>query len=666
AYKSGPAAVAYPARAAFNNGGATATLPSGVKASDYCITVLFLDGTAKGGNYAENVTGSFTTSGLAIPSAVSVVYNGLTRTVADLSDADWYDSSIYGNPSNMTVSFPSAIHKGDYTVTFTLVNSDLEWEDGTKTPKSITFSITPKPIGLEWTEDDNGVHSAAPVDDDVCDADQGSTILNTRYRNRSGTADYNAITPPKIIGDYTASAEIVNSDYMIKSGETTTKDFTLPVQKIPVLGAANFDPSNSQQYNGGKRTFAIINYNVYRLKGDTSDASVEISVPERFAGKINFIDNSTFQVTEAGEYALLLDLTDKVNSQWADKSESDPERTSAREVTFTVTKRTLGGMVISGLTNGALKVTEGNNANITLEMIDLPLSTDEISIDVYAYRSGSTNEYLLKSDVKVSSANGYDYNIELNTSSLLLAGNYTVKFELRDKTGSANGNYTLDIDDFTLTLSEESDDGNIVWRLSEGGSLKTSIRTPIGTLSSDFASLSTVKLVYGKEFSFVVTAPSGYAIDTNYNVDGFVNGYKNATATNAGDYTTYVMIKEATAASGTGDTYSITWHIDKATFDLSEVKWKNEIEYTGSNVSPSLEGLPEQIEINELYGVHTEETAVGNYNGDVRVEFKFKDESYNVNYNLPRESDPDSYVNNGTTFSWTISSWEIIPIQIKL
>lgn len=59
--KTGNGEVKYQSTAEFNNGVATVTLPSGVDASNYSTTVLFAN-TLRGGEYAETVTASYTST----------------------------------------------------------------------------------------------------------------------------------------------------------------------------------------------------------------------------------------------------------------------------------------------------------------------------------------------------------------------------------------------------------------------------------------------------------------------------------------------------------------------------------------------------------------------------------------------------------------------------
>ncbi|MDE7079281.1 MAG: hypothetical protein K2O95_04110, partial [Clostridia bacterium] len=139
--KAGSGNVVYQATATFSGGVATATLPSGINASDYSVTVLLTDGVARGGEYAESITGSYTvTSPLSTPKAISVDYNGSIQTLETLkSDIDWYNSKYdttavkveYLTSTGSVLSssdYPK--NAGKYKIRFTIVDTaNYQWPD---------------------------------------------------------------------------------------------------------------------------------------------------------------------------------------------------------------------------------------------------------------------------------------------------------------------------------------------------------------------------------------------------------------------------------------------------------------------------------------------------------------------------------------------------------
>jgi hypothetical protein len=670
--KSDNGTVLYQATANFNNGVAVVNVPSNIDVYDYNITALFVD-SIRGDVYSETVMGSYTSLGLALPEDLSVTYNGTLRSLMDIKNADWYDSSVYEYASRMDISIPSnAIHNGSYAVNFSIKDTNLKWEDGTRSDKELILTIAPKSVGLVWLEDENGVYSALPASEDVCEADSDiiSDIVKTRYKSRNETSEYDDYSPPKKIGDYSAFAEINNLDYLIKDNEQKSKNFTLSALKIPMLLASNFSPSNMQPYTGKDRTFEIINYD-YKWKGSAGDSSVEISIPARYAGKITIDQDNYIIVKEAGTYALQLELTDTENSRWADKSETAADRTAPREVEFKIAKKSLNGEIVSGIDeDGIIQAVVGNDVKVMFEMAELPFAGDDISIDIYAYKSGSSNSTLLKGNIIVSQTDGeYSYQVDLNTSALRIAGQYTLKFELRDNINTANGNYELLIEDVELALTEEVDEGSITWRLKEGNILIDSTRTPIGEFSMSYAPANTIKYNKNKTYKFEVRTPSGYVVDTATE-EGFVNGYKTIDldgniiekCKDASKYTTQVRIKNTLTQEV--QIYEIKWEITKAKYDLSQVKWKGNgrLEYNGLLQDMVLENLPEGLEILSYVGDEQYRDVTTSALHIAVEDLGFTDEAYEKNYILPIVGDDATYIGSVV---WE-TDWSIVPKEIKV
>ncbi len=661
--KSGNGEVSYQAATSFENGVAKVNIPSGLEAKNYIITVLFVDSII-GENYTETVTGSYSSSGIEIPKDVTVTYNGKVRTLADFANESWYDAEVFDNSAKMTVSIPSnAIHSGSYNVTFTLVDSQLKWADGTKTQKTMTLKIETKPVGLIWSTSDEGVHTVTVNIDDVCDEDKGEgklAVVATRYRGRSGNS-YDSLDPPRKIGAYTSIAELQNNDYVIKSGETTSKNFDLQSIKVPMLTASNFSPANSQEYNGSNsgRTFMIINYNDYRLEGSTDDKPVEISIPNDLKNIMTFVGGVINAKGGARTYKLLLKLTDPINTEWSDRV-GQADNTADREVEFYITQKDLTGNIIDP-SSGSLSVGLGQTATLTLEMEDgnYPFGEDEINIDVYAYMSGVSNGYLVASDVIL--VNGeHDYSIEIDTAILPIMGDYTLKFEVRQKEGTANSNYKVMIGDISLTVTEGGDDvSNITWRLRDENNKQvgSTVRIPIGTLEAKFA--TDITYSKGKSYTFTVSFPEAtHELDTSAE-GGFVAGYKDRSFSKAGKHITQVKIRNKTTQEI--QIYSIEWEITPAMFDLSKVKWKEDgkIVYTGSEVEMTLEGLPEGL--SPIY-TNNKSVTVG-AKGFASVSFERLSGDYDGNYFLPIDGNVNSYI--GSDFKWSIE-WEIASAVIAV
>ncbi|MDE7079674.1 MAG: hypothetical protein K2O95_06135, partial [Clostridia bacterium] len=164
----------------------------------------------------------------------------------------------------------------------------------------------------------------------------------------------------------------------------------------------------------------------------------------------------------------------------------------------------------------------------------------------------------------------------------------------------------------------------------------------------------------GKSYQFKAELPDGYTLDTSYGNQGYLVTPKtsgnSSVGTNADTYITSIKLKE------NGQIYTIEWTIDKAKFDLTNVKWEGngEVEYRDGNIEIKLENLPSQLTAN--YTGSTSGMGVGS-KGAVNVSFSFANASDSINYYLPDKNDTDSY--DGATFEWS-KNWSVVPAEIKL
>ncbi|MDE5756948.1 MAG: hypothetical protein K2I23_07655, partial [Clostridia bacterium] len=640
--KSGSGSVAYQATAPFSGGVATANLPSGVDASDFSITVLFAD-SLRGGQYAETITGSFTSFGLAIPEDVPVVYNGALRTVADFSEEKWYDASIYQNSTLMTVSIPSnAITVDEYTVSFTLKDSaDIEWSDGTKGTKEITLKITQKELSvdIDWE-----ASPPTPTPTGICENDKTyeDQILRVKYTDDKGNPPF--YTEPTKVGNYYAVVEFnpavtISGNYVLD--DTYDKTINIGTKSItaPTLNHL------TQEYNGSNRTFEL-------EYAQNTASHIEVTLANNYGGKITDAGGA-YRVIQGGVYenAIKLHLTngyDPVSGDgrdvWSDTNNSDD-----RYLTITVTPKALDKFVIREVSGGILNGKTESTLKVTMDYIEsAPSNTDEVNYKVYAQKG--SNEPI---EIASGTAKGgqYSQEITLDFSKIYTDGDYTLTIKEVD----SEKNYTVALSSsVTLKMTEPTGSDNLKWRLEKDGTLTfdAPVVAEIGETSKAFP---TTKTYDGSAYTFNVIKPDGYE-------KGLVTYTKDGTPVNemkdAGQYVATVTL----SSGGATQDYTVTFEITPYKFNLNNVKWENDgkYEYTGSQITPSLTGLPSELAVKDLMGANTSGTAVKTY-GEVTVTFKIADGYTESNYILP-EKDGNNYDGN---FTWTIS-WQIIPVQIKL
>ncbi|MDE5756945.1 MAG: hypothetical protein K2I23_07640, partial [Clostridia bacterium] len=654
--KTGDGSVAYQATASFNDGVATATLPSGVKAKDYNITVLFAD-SIKGGEFAESITGSYTYQGLAIPKNVSVEYNGAQRTVGDFSSEEWYDSSIYADSSIMTVVIPTAINVNTYTVSFTIKDTaDVEWIGGNKGKKEITLTITSKPLGVSWSTSEEGIAVPSLIDSQLCSNASGvkdTVKLNLNYTGRNSNAGYDSTTVPRVIGDYTVTiTSLSNSNYTLDETAVDSQDFTKTETNIPV---PTFFPKSSYNYNGSVRTYEL------ELGGDFK-GDYTVHVPTDFTGKYDLNKTVTtdgmvtVKATNAGTYELEVRLTDPQNTQW--KLSNGTVTKDSQKLQFKILPLPLELQIVTD--TNTIDCELGEDFDLYVQAQTRPKLGESVLLDFYVQRVGSESETLVYSNFEFDSTMS-DFTIKLKLSEVEIPSNYKLVIKVKNKDGSSDYvNYETILDDIIFNIKEKVDvNSTIFWQLRINGAIKTSMYFDIDI---DYTpKFDKIPLVYsGKEYSFTASLPSGYSVDRTYSVDGYTNGYKDAKFTNAGEYTTTARVN---TPDGTKE-YSIKWTIEQAKFDLSNVKWQydGQLPYDKVNGSEAIldpKALPAGLVPNYFNNTGT---TVGT-SGSASVTFTLAS-GYEGNYVLPDESDKDSYVDPNDGFEWS-KPWNIVKATIQ-
>ncbi len=316
------------------------------------------------------------------------------------------------------------------------------------------------------------------------------------------------------------------------------------------------------------------------------------------------------------------------------------------------------------------------NQSIHIEVMDAPKGNDEVVIDFVATFNGGM-EQTLYSGLSVTK-DDVSFDIDLEIVKLPISGVWDLKLQLRDGV-SANVNYTLDCE-IQLKVQEESEDGNDVWRLKAGNSnVGNPYRSPGGTLNVRFPNA----VVYdGRTFSMTLrpSSATGHTVDTQYNEDGYVDGYKTVVSNannadvgkNADIYTTYVRLLDS---NNTPVIYSIEWEITKAKFDLTNVKWRYDGKIPFSTNSAEMKAeidittMPKGLIVKRYDGLTSGSASVKKGRATVVFDYDTTDDSYANNYILPIQGDETTYIYTAseslTDFEWS-KDWEIVKMEIAL
>lgn len=302
--------------------------------------------------------------------------------------------------------------------------------------------------------------------------------------------------------------------------------------------------------------------------------------------------NGTLNVTvrDAGDYEAKFTIADTANYEWADATQAD------KTVPFTVKKKALtlsstttvtgnvwgwaadksesGTVTVSGFYNGnsaATPAVPADSVNLTLAVTDSSGASSYITgtnnhdgtytftvdkdISVFG-GSYSVGTYYLKPVLSNGSAGTHDSNYELSTALSTI------------ENGSG---YKLVISAASAGLSsydwQYTENNGAAQAMPAGNKLKYKLNS---------SGAGTVYTVTVDTSAF----PSYLSVDTSYTdaASGFVNGYKNNFAANANTYTTTVRLKASGGyqfANGTQtDDVTLSWEIQKADFDFTNVKWQ--------------------------------------------------------------------------------------------
>ncbi|MDE6275912.1 MAG: hypothetical protein K2M75_05170, partial [Clostridia bacterium] len=656
--------VMYQANCDFNASGvATAALPASAVASDYTVTVLFAD-TLRGGYYAEEVTGSYTQWTLTNPQDTTAVYNGSVRTAADFASEAWYNASIYGDISKVEVTIPTnAITVNDYTVSFTIKDQDITWADGTRGKKDITLKVNQKPVSITWTNDADGIPDPSIDASEICSNSSGiadTVSITSQYTGTLtvGNKPYtDTSNKPAKAGNYTVTAQsLSNGNYKFADDAVKSKTFKLDIKE---LSEPSILETSWWKYSGDTQTYTVdgTSYNPKYL---------ELTIPTVFkdeeglafdpVGNIIAVLNANDANHEF--YYLNVHIKDPDNARWADTKTTEDRQLKFKVLPYDIEIELNGG---DGLLSGVYK----EDTEIDIEVTTEIFPDHNLVVDIVGIYNNAPYKLLESLQFDEDSV-GNVLTETLSTAKLLAKGNYELSMVLR--AGEAdNRNFNIVCNDVTLAI-DEAGHGRDIWRITAGSKKYYGSRhyENMGTTTVVYTGAIPYdsKVTYGIELT---PGTDGLTVD-NYNSEGYVNGYLTVGANasnsdvgkNADVYTTSVRVKDG---SNNITIYTITWTVSPHKFDLSKVKWKDDgkYEYTGEPITPSLEGLPEELEVKNLMGANTSGTAVNTY-GNVTATFKIKDGYLDTNYILPEQGEADSYDGD---FTWTVA-WQIIPVQIKL
>ncbi|MDE6001736.1 MAG: hypothetical protein K2G96_05415, partial [Clostridia bacterium] len=448
------------------------------------------------------------------------------------------------------------------------------------------------------------------------------TAADTDFPDNSGNdANGNALNKgnsngPKEAGVYTASlvnASGSSSNYKLvpDTGASDSETFEIEAKKVDLPTAA-IATGSTGTYDGNVQT---INYqyetaaikaltsanctSVSEVVGGVTKNYKDLTIGASNANNATKKTTTSFTATNAGDYAVKFELANTRNYKWDDTANP----TGAQIVKFTIKQAELNLTLVSPSSNG-WQWDAGTTGNITVSGVTGVIGGAAVTFDVswYKYDSSASGNPTLNA-VQSGVAFG---DISFDISAFSTEATYYLVIQLADTT--VNENYTLPDDDNHFNPKLEGvklrevavgagkvDTTNIKWqyKLTASGNEEDYLvdqTDPDDNTKLEYTAVfNTVSQAWeAKEYIVSVKAsslPSYLEIDTSYNSDGYTNGYKDNSKTDAGVYTASVRLKVTDGSSYTFDdgtdsgSATFSWTINKKELKFTDdngdslVKW---------------------------------------------------------------------------------------------
>ncbi len=587
-------------------------------------------------------TEEYTATALKSTTQINGIYNGEQQDYFNADGASsWYDATLfaadkanvkveYFTSSGGALSTPKPIEQGTYKVRLTIQSDEYVWANG-KMSQEIEFTIKQKVLNVNF---DPSTTPPKAVPTNLCSRDVGKEILRIRYTANG----YDAFEPPTSTDIYVATVEIdtsVSNNYILSR-----------TYNVQYLGKPTILDTGVPTYNGTEQQYYI------QFVNETDIGEIDITVPDEFKDIVKYADGE-IRVTNADKYWLNLNISKTDGTvMWSTRD------TEEKRLEFEVKQ---ASMRLDIKANGSanIEVTKGEKAQVSIDSMQKVCLDDVINMDIVAVMNSlSTIRRTVYSNLQIDKNTTFPLSIDLETQDLAATG-WVLEF-VPSGSGNANANYNIELGNapVTLTVNSVGTENSLRWTFTrddeEVGIYNQS--------TSDQTDEYYMPIEYnGKEVSVTAKA-NDYTVDTSYNADGFVGGYKNAAATDAGSYTTQVaMLKSGTTAPVI---YTLTWTISKAKFDLSNVKWVGDgkLQYTGDTVYAVLENVPDGLTAKYL---NNDGISVGD-NSTVTVTFELAEE-YSANYEKPTQGGKGvNYTFTGSgDFEWS-KKWEVVKAEISI
>ncbi|MDE6075873.1 MAG: hypothetical protein K2G26_05495, partial [Clostridia bacterium] len=568
----------------------------------------------------QSATIKITPKVLDVPQAVTTDYSGGDQSLKTLTTKPgWYDSSVYTDPTILTVAPATvkAANESGHTVTVTLVSKNYAWSDkssNSSAARTFAFKVNRKELDVEF-EDKDGLKVAKFADESqIFLTDKDGTgaptfTLKTKYYEE-GTSPNSAVDAPTGLGDWVAMAVLEGTgaeNYKVDAEQS----FNAAKKKVayPVLNS-----DKTLGYNGASQEFTFTGFD-----------STTMNTPVKPNGAESF-DGTTLKAKNAGKYTPVFTLKDPTLYEWSGTAPEAVEIT-AKSVT-----------IIADLNN---KTTWEKGEAVNLTFTAYALAGESLDLSATTQREG-----FAATDIAVTNNGDGTYTVTVPTTAV--RGSYT----LTVKVAESSSNYVAASEithTYTITAAGAAlEESELVWVIN-GKNYTADDLNEDGVLEIEYTGQSIAPTVHSASL-----VAAGVKVDT-YGGDTSV--------TEVDEYEITVHIVADGEEVAFDKTFTLKYKIVPKELDFSKAEWEYSSDggttwtkITAKN-KPSYTGDPITVRISPEYM-----SGLGLSESDYTVNY-----NNSGTYTEQGENTTNAYItinnSNYTTASGNISAvqleWEI-------
>ena len=581
---------------------------------------------------------------MTTPTDISSTYDGEEQDYLDATGTNkWYNEDLFSsvnanvkveylNLDGSALSTAKPIESGEYKVKLTVQNSSKYVWANCKAENEINFKINQKVLNVNF-DPSTTPPTATPTD--LCSRDSAlaDSILRIKYTTNGG---YSGYTPPTGIDVYKAEVEI---DTSVSNNYVLDDTYNIKYIAVPTLTTSTW-----HTYNGTDQSY-------YVTYGHTSDeVEIEISVPSEYNGLVTY-SNNEIRVKKAGKYKVAVNIKKKDGTvNWSSRDNNE------KYIEFEIEQSPMEIDLSSGGSNN-IEITRGEKATVKVDSMVEVFAGDVLNFDIYATMNGvSSVRRLVYSNLEIDENTNFPLSIDLNTEGLS-AASYTLELRKAGESNS-NGDYDITIGNapITLIVNEIGVSSNIRWTFRRDGKDLDSFNQSTSVLNATYGG----NIEYNGSAVSISVRAGKLTLDEDYGYKTTQSANNSMPMTNADTYTTSVRLLDE---NNKAEIYTLTWTIDKAKFDLTNVQWKGNgvLEFNGQLQEMELENLPNKLVA--TYGGDDNYRDVTTSALHITVDYlDFDDPSDGENYILPDINDPTTYKGNVV---WE-TDWQIIAKKITV